>query len=146
MPELTWVTEGPSNSSSDFIAGRGVGRTKDEHKKVRKHAAHISAAKRLATIKQKERDEIMELVRQKSSTALARPKSKRRETEDGPPPWFITRLLAESSWYQTAVQMNRYVPNRGNLIKQNDFSNDSRAALVKNLHGTFCGTPSPTIP
>jgi hypothetical protein len=66
----------------------------------------MSAAQRLATIKQKNHDEIMELVRRRSSTPRDRGNPHRDPEEEGPPPWFILRLLGESSWYQTAVQMN----------------------------------------
>lgn len=105
MPELTWVAEVPTKQSSGFVAGRGVGRTKDEHKKVRKHAAHMSASKRLATIKKKNHEEILELVRRMGASPI-RAGSEEDSNEEGPPPWYILRLLAESSWYQTAVQMN----------------------------------------
>ncbi|CZT14303.1 uncharacterized protein RCC_00280 [Ramularia collo-cygni] len=145
MPELTWVAEVPTNSSSLFVTARGVGRTKDEHKKVRKHAAQMSAAKRLATIKQKERDVIMELVRQQSSTALERPKAKRHATEEGPPPWFISRLLAESSWYETAVQMNSLGQKSTRNILHGALTHNTSlwqcAVMAAGTHTNTCGLP-----
>lgn len=111
MPKLTWIVEECADSTPKSVKGRGVGRSALEHKKVRKHAAHMSAARRLATIRQKHHDEIMELVRQRSShtsstTPLDFERAERAVSEDTPPPWFILRLLGESSWYSTAVQVN----------------------------------------
>lgn len=105
IKELTWVAERPSDSTSQFIAGRGVGRSKNEHKKVRRHAAHISATARLATVRRRNHEIIVKLVQQQY-LATRRRRPNLQSGEDDPPPWFITKLLAESSWYQTAVQMN----------------------------------------
>lgn len=142
--KLTWVTEQATDSSSRFIAGRGVGRTKDEHKKVRKHAAQSSAATRLATMRRKQHDEIMEVVR-KHYTALESGSLGLRKSEDVPPPWFINRLLAESSWYQTAVQMNSLGQKSTRNILWGAITHNTALLqvgfLVAGTHTNSCGIP-----
>lgn len=115
---FTWIDDSRTSSASG--GRRGVRRNAQEHDQVRRHAATVSAAARLATIRKRN------LTTEKPSSSPTRTvygiglhkrlsvSSQANITQggsvqstDNTQPWYVLRLLGQqSTWYQDAVTFN----------------------------------------
>lgn len=114
-PEITFTWVDDTRTSSASGGRRGVRRTARDHDKVRRHAATVSAAARLATIRKRNQDtegrgpdKTHMILRQRSSTSSTSSQGSIQDSKPAnAPPWYILRLLGQDQpWYQDAIQFN----------------------------------------
>lgn len=108
---FTWIDEKQTSSASG--GRRGVRRAARDHNLVRAHAAKVSSATRLATIRKRSAPseassptQTVYRLNQRFSVFSQGSTQNGSSQATDPPPWYVLRLLGEQGWYQDAIQSN----------------------------------------
>lgn len=110
-PSFIWIDDSQTSSASG--GRRGVRRLGRDHDLVRRHAARVSAAARLATIRRKLLEDDVGSVRPDYSGVQLQASTPSRESSPADhngsadmPSWYILRLLGGKSFHHDAIRFN----------------------------------------
>lgn len=106
-----WIDDTATSSASG--GRRGIRRKGADRDKVRRHAATVSSATRLATIRRKNLDgspgsvqQSLVALRQQSSESSQESSQERSSQSGDTPPWYLLRLLGHELFQQDAIRFN----------------------------------------